>query len=151
MDISLKEQLYAHCFKYVEERLSRLQKNIGSLEEALTSETKSSAGDKHETGRAMIQLEREKLGQQLAEAQNLKEVFQKIPLKTTANTISLGSLVQTTGLHYYLSISVGEIKLQGQTFYAIAPNTPMGKLLMGKAKGDAVIFNTKEFTILAIN
>ncbi len=39
---------------------------------ALFSETKSSAGDKHETGRAMLQLEMEKTSQQLAVINQMK-------------------------------------------------------------------------------
>lgn len=64
---NLKKDAYNFCVLFVNERLARIQGQIKELETALTSETKSSAGDKHETGRAMIQLEREKLGQQLAE------------------------------------------------------------------------------------
>ena len=37
------------------------------IKEALFEEIKSSVGDKHETGRAMLQLEREKVGNQFYE------------------------------------------------------------------------------------
>ena len=66
----IKRQLYSQCVDFVEERLSNIQNQIRAIQESLTSETKSSAGDKHETGRAMLQLEREKAGQQLAEVEN---------------------------------------------------------------------------------
>ena len=63
--MNIKQQLYKHCQEFVNQKLDTIQKTILSNKEALNSETKSSAGDKHETGRAMLQLEMEKAGQQL--------------------------------------------------------------------------------------
>ncbi|MCM4150410.1 3-oxoacyl-ACP synthase [Arenibacter sp. N53] len=150
MDQPLKQQLYGFCQLFVESRLKRIQNNIDSLQEALGSETKSSAGDKHETGRAMIQLEREKLGKQLAEVNLLQELFKKIPLKTNLSHIGLGSVVYTNHQNFYIGISAGEIRVDGVSFYAIAPNTPVGKLLMGKVVGDIVFFNAKEIQLRQI-
>ena len=71
--LKIKENLYLQCVDFVENRFQTIQKTIDEIQESLTSETKSSAGDKHETGRAMLQLEREKAGNQLAEIQKTKE------------------------------------------------------------------------------
>ena len=77
-NLELKQQLYKLCQDFVENRKKTVQKNINEIQESLTSETKSSAGDKHETGRAMLQLEREKVGHQLAEIEKLEEMKKKI-------------------------------------------------------------------------
>ncbi|GGW24618.1 3-oxoacyl-ACP synthase [Arenibacter certesii] len=145
-----KEELYKSCKTYIDERLSRIQGRIASLQEALTSESKSSAGDKHETGRAMIQLEREKLGKQLAEVQLLQERFKKVPLQNKSDQVIQGSVVYTTKHHYYIGISAGEIIVAEERFYAIAPDTPMGKILMGKSIGEKISFNGTEFKIKKI-
>lgn len=150
MDFSVKQQLYAFCKSFIENRFVRINNNIESLQEALNSETKSSAGDKHETGRAMIQLEREKLGNQLAEAQLLQELFKKIPLKTGFSKVGLGSVVYTDRQNYYMGVSAGELKIDGVSYFAIAPNTPIGKLLLGKVVGDVVVFNSKKMEILQL-
>jgi transcription elongation GreA/GreB family factor len=146
-----REALYRFCKSFMEQRLARIQKNIDSLQEALTSETKSSAGDKHETGRAMIQLEREKLGNQLAEAQLLQDLFKKIPLRSSLSQVGLGSVVHTDRQNYYMGISAGELKIDGVSFFAIAPNTPIGKLLLGKVVGDIVVFNSRKIKILKVD
>ena len=65
--MEIKESLLHFCQDYVRQKQEVLKKRGASLQESLNSETKSSAGDKHETGRAMVQLEQEKLGQQLQE------------------------------------------------------------------------------------
>lgn len=151
MDESVKQQLYGFCKSFIENRLVRINSSIDSLQEALTSETKSSAGDKHETGRAMIQLEREKLGNQLAEAQLLQELFNKIPLQASSTQVGLGSLVLTDQQNYYMGISAGELKIDGVSYFAIAPNTPIGKLLLGKVVDDVVVFNTRKIIIQQID
>ena len=147
---SSREALYRFCEKFIESRYARINSNIDSLQEALTAETKSSAGDKHETGRAMIQLEREKLGHQLAEIQLLQELFKKIPIKTGSSKVGLGSVVYTDMQNYYMGVSAGELKIDGVSYFAIAPNTPIGKLLLGKVVGDTVVFNSKKMEILQL-
>lgn len=147
----LKQQLYDHCQGYIQNRLGRIQKNIQEIQEALGSETKSSAGDKHETGRAMIQLEREKLGVQLSEIQKVQELFKRVPLSGQSLTVSLGSLVTTNTNSYYLAVSAGEVHIDGEIYYAIAPNTPIGKLLLGKTQNETITFNGKDILITTIS
>lgn len=146
-DLQIKQQLYAQCVNFVEDRYSKIQNQINQIQESLTSETKSSAGDKHETGRAMLQLEREKAGQQLAEVEILKEALSKIDVAKTSEIVGLGSVVTTSNANYYLAISAGQITANSQSFFAISPNTPMGLLLMGKRIGDVVVFRDNKFVI----
>lgn len=146
-DLKIKETLYRSCTHFVEDRLDTIKATIRDIQVSLTSETKSSAGDKHETGRAMLQLEREKAGSQLAEIQKVKEVLSKIDINKTLVKIGLGSLVYTSKLNYFIAISAGEIVIENQHFYAISPSTPMAKLLLSKAEGDSVQFRNSIFTI----
>jgi len=73
-----KNALFNACLEFVDSRLNAITHTINEIQVSLTSETKSSAGDKHETGRAMLQLEREKAGNQLAEIKKTKEILFKI-------------------------------------------------------------------------
>ena len=145
--MSIKAQLYNQCVQFVENRLQTIKKTISEIQESLTSETKSSAGDKHETGRAMLQLEREKAGNQLSEIQKVKETLYKINIDNTSETISLGSVVYTSKSNYFIAISTGELKINNELFYAISPSTPIGQLLIGKQVNDDVQFRNQEFKI----
>ncbi|WP_400075637.1 3-oxoacyl-ACP synthase [Winogradskyella sp. R77965] len=148
--MSVKQQLYNRCETLLNERLRIIQQTIADIQNNLQSETKSSAGDKHETGRAMLQLEREKAGNQLAEIQKLTETLHKIDVKIKHKTIALGSVVKTTDLNYFISVSVGEIKLKNKSFYGISVATPIGKLLISKSVGDEIRFRAKTFTIIDV-
>ena len=148
--LELKQQLYTKCVDFVEERFLNIQSQIKQIQESLTSETKSSAGDKHETGRAMLQLEREKAGQQLAEVEKLRETLSKIVVTKSSETISLGSVVFTTKANYFIAISAGQMVVGADQFFAISPNTPIGLLLMGKTVVDEIVFREQAFLIEAV-
>lgn len=148
--MKLKQQLYSLCSDFVENRKNAIQGTINEIKESLTSETKSSAGDKHETGRAMLQLEREKAGHQLAEIEKLTESLSKIDTSITSKTVGLGSVVFTAQANYFIAISAGQLDVESQLFYAISPRTPIGMLLMGKTVGDAVVFRDNKFAIQAV-
>lgn len=146
-ELKIKELLYAECLKSIQQRFKAIKHTIEEIQRSLTSETKSSAGDKHETGRAMLQLEREKAGNQLAEIQKTKELLSKIDVFKSSKKVSLGSLVYTSNANYFIAISAGELTIENNTFYAISSNTPIGKLLMSKSVGDAIQFREQRFKI----
>ncbi|WP_108245673.1 3-oxoacyl-ACP synthase [Muricauda brasiliensis] len=147
----MKKALLEFCWDYVNERSERLKKQSEELQESLGSETKSSAGDKHETGRAMVQLEQEKLGQQLQEIDTTRGILRKIKIDGSSEKIRLGSLVQTSMAHYFLAISAGAFNQNNTIVYCISTNAPIAKLLLGKEKGERFTFNGKEQDILEVD
>jgi transcription elongation GreA/GreB family factor len=149
--MDLKKQLYQQCLDDVNERLETINKTILSNQTALHSETKSSAGDKHETGRAMLQLEMEKAGQQLKSVQQMKDILARIDPEKRSELAILGSLVETSLGTYFLSVSVGQIVLENQSYFAISTSSPIGKLLIGKEQGAILAWNGKEFQVNKIS
>ena len=145
--MTLKHNLYQQCLQLVDTRYQSIQRQIEDLQHSLLSETKSSAGDKHETGRAMVQLEREKAGRQLAEINKLRTTLSQLNIDNTPSHVSLGSIVFTSKANYFIAVSLGAIEVDNQTFYAISPGTPIGQLLMGKIIKDEVTFNGNSFVI----
>lgn len=143
---------------YLEETLNFLQNKIKAIEHALNetqesanSDSKSSAGDKHETSRAMAHLENERLAGQLANLQDQAEVLYKINPEIKSDTINFGSIVITDKNSFFISVGIGKILGQTKNFYAIASNSPVGKNLLGKKVGDSVLFVNSEEKILSIN
>ena len=145
--MNIKKQLYNYCQEFVNQKLETIQKTISSNKEALNSETKSSAGDKHETGRAMLQLEMEKAGQQLKVVQKMQEQISRIDVNSKNSIGCLGSLITTNSHNYYLAISIGKVTINSEDYFVISPNSPIGKLLLGKTKGGNITFNNLEISI----
>ncbi len=145
--MNLKEKLYLACNDFLYERHKVVINRIQSIQESLNSETKSSAGDKHETGRAMLQLEREKAGNQLLAIEQQQKVLKRISVQNSTDVIRLGSVVETDKKKFYLAISVGQLVVENQTYYGVAAASPIGKLLIGKRVGDEITFNNITYSI----
>jgi transcription elongation GreA/GreB family factor len=143
----IKKALFAKCEAFVSEKINSLERGLESHQKALASETKSSAGDKHETGRAMLQLEMEKSGRQLQEVLQLKVLLEKISLQQQSEVIRLGSLVTTNRGIYFLAISMGMIAHRQKTYFAISPSSPIGNLLLGKRIGENILFQGRKLSI----
>ncbi|MCA0131228.1 3-oxoacyl-ACP synthase [Winogradskyella alexanderae] len=148
--MNLKQKLYNCTQDILNDRLKVIQTTISGIQNALLSETKNTAGDKHETGRAMLQLEREKAGQQLAEIQKQFEILNKINPRQVHSKVALGSIVFTTLSNYFISTSVGEIQLKNQNFFAISMASPIATLIAGKTTDQSFLFRNEEITITKI-
>lgn len=146
--MSLKEQLFLACRDFISKKRLVIENVISEIETSLQSETKSSAGDKHETGRAMLQLEREKAGNQLAEIDKQEELLSKIDISKANTTVSLGSVVFTTEASYFLAIGVGEIIVDNRKFYAVSTKAPISQALLGKRVDDNIVFRDRKFKII---
>jgi transcription elongation GreA/GreB family factor len=148
--MTLKEKLYRACEKFIETRHKNIENQINQVQAALLEETKSSAGDKHETGRAMLQLEQEKLGSQLLEAQRISAKLTRINLQLTSDKVTLGSIVYSSQVNYFIAISAGQIEINGVNFFAISPETPIGQLLLNKKADESVKFRGQNITLTKI-
>ncbi len=147
---SIKMALHQRCLELAEERIASLQHILKEAQQAANNETKSSAGDKHETGRAMAQLETEKLTAQLSEALNIKQNLTQINPTNTNNTVVLGSVVYTNKGNFYIAASIGKVSIENEVFFAISPASPIGKLLLTKKEKEIFSLNGNEYTVLAV-
>ena len=148
--MSLKEELYNQCLNYVKTRMDAAQQGIDEAQQASKDDTKSSAGDKYETGRAMMQQETDRNMAQLNEANKLKVALNSINAAITHTTIDTGSVVKTNNGNFYLAISAGMLNVNGESYFAISPASPIGFKLKGLKVGDKFELNGKAYVIEAV-
>lgn len=124
---------------------------MAAAQESSNSETKSSAGDKYETGREMANQERDRHAAQLHEAQHLLAALQKMNPELCSDTVRPGALITTNLGLFYLSIGAGKLATaEGQEFVAVSPAAPILAALNGKRVGEEVLFNGKKVQVLAV-
>jgi transcription elongation GreA/GreB family factor len=146
-----KKLIHSQILIEVKNRINNLKLILGEMFDAASgNDVKNSAGDKHETGVAMAQLEQEKLTKQINELLKLQESLQKINPTITQSKIGVGSLVETNNGWYYFSVGIGTVTVEDNVIFAINPKAPIGELLIGKTKGDKVQFNGKTTEILIV-
>jgi hypothetical protein len=151
-DKQLKEKLYDLCLEYASSRLDTLKHAIGEARESANDDSKSSAGDKHETGRAMAQLEQEKLSVQLQEAEKVLNALQMIERGRISSTIMNGSIIITDRGNYFLAISAGKLIVENDIYFAVSPASPIGiAFLNHKDISSAFIFNGMSYIIKKVS
>lgn len=142
-----KKALYNYCVDFVNQRIESIRQALSSARESADEETKSSSGDKYETGRAMMQIEMENQMIQLQEARKLEDALRLIRPEVRTERVQPGSLVITGQGNFYLTIGIGKISLDEKDYFILAPSSPLGQLLLDKKVSDEYTFNGRTFKI----
>jgi transcription elongation GreA/GreB family factor len=146
----LKEALYQQCIDYVQQRMAAAQQGIDEAQQAAKDDTKSSAGDKYETGREMAQQETNRNMAQLTEANKLKIALNAITTSGVTNRVENGSVVTTNNGNFYIAISAGVLTVNGDSYFAISPASPIGLKLKGLQVNDEFNLNGKLYKVESI-
>ena len=146
-----KEKLIQHLLSLVEEKINTAKAEIESAREAQKNETKSSAGDKYETSREMMTQEIEKHSKSLADAELQRNILNHLSALKPSKCVELGSWVETNHGHYFLATGMGSIKTDAFTIQTISLQSPIGKALLNKKRGDRFEFNGKQYSILNVD
>lgn len=119
-------------------------------ESAASLETKSSAGDKYETGRAMLHLERERAASLLQTNRRLLEAFRQIKFNTISTECIPGALLELNTGYYLFGISIGELHYRESKIITLSLASPLGKALFCKKPEESLIFRDKQLRVLQI-
>ncbi|MEJ6582469.1 MAG: hypothetical protein QNL61_08510 [Crocinitomicaceae bacterium] len=144
-----KSEILTHLNALVDEKIHSIQLRYDDLNNDLSSDHKSSAGDKHETGRAMTQLEQEKLAGQLNQLEQQKETLSKIEINSPSK-IQFGSLIKTSSGTFFMSIGLGKVEIKNAPVFCVSTSSPAGQKLMDLTSGDSYEFNGIKNTILDV-
>lgn len=144
---TLKEQLHLLCSQYISTREADIKRMIADVRDAIANETKSSAGDKYETSREMMQQDIDQHMARLNELHKMRQTLDQIPTTHTAAAVMPGSVVYTNNGNYYIAISAGPLTVDGTKYYAISAASPIGTQLMSKTEGATIMLNGKSFVV----
>lgn len=149
MDQDFKERLLRHCIDSISIRLDELSDSLKGLQKAANEETKSTAGDKYETGRAMAMLEKEKFAARYQEAEKQLRTLRQIRL-TKNHLVQTGSLVKANDIWYFIAASLGKVQFEAEDIYVISAVAPLAQALLGMRESDTSNWRGKPLTIQRI-
>jgi len=146
-----KAAVVAQLRTVLERRAAALQSELSATLEARNSDTKSSAGDKHEVGRAMVQQELDQLEARLVSIRSMQQELARVPMDGVHEHVGFGSLVTTNQGTYFIAIGLGAVEAKNGTCYAISLASPIGQALRGRRTGDVVTVNGRAIRILDVS
>jgi len=145
----IKGEVLDIALKRTRERITMIESALETARDSSNDDTKSSAGDKYETSREMIQQDINRYQKQLVE-----DLQQLISIESLSNdvidVVRLGTLVQTNVGLYLIATSIGAVKIGTNNIFVISPASPIGQLLIGKKIGDSFVFNNVNQKVIAI-
>ena len=128
----------------IKDKTQLLKFELDSINKEKNNLKKSSAGDKFEISRALIQTEYDKIHNQLLIFKNQLRAIKSISLTDKKKKVGVGSFIKTNKSFYFISIGLGKQIIDNNAINIISLSSPIGKLLNNKKKGDKIVFNNKE-------
>lgn len=145
--MKFKQKVYGQYLELISDRIRLLRTTLADLKESSSNETKSTAGDKHETALAMLQIEQKNVSQQLKEVLDQKILFGQINPALSKPEAGIGSLLKTNKGYLFLSLALGKTNVDGSVIMAISPRSPLGQKLIGLKGGDTAEINGIQYII----
>ena len=145
--MTLKQKIHHHYLQIADDKIGVLRKVLADLKETGANETKSTAGDKHETALAMLQIEQANTRAQLKEVSDQKLVLEKINPALSTVTVVNGSLIKTNRGWLYMSTALGKATAKDITVIALSSQSPLGKKLLGLSVGEVAEINNTTYVI----
>jgi transcription elongation GreA/GreB family factor len=144
-----KTDLVSFAQKLIAEKIDRVKNILAEISDSIVNESKSSAGDKHETSRAMLHLEEEKNRKMLSVLLKERSTLQAINTNQVHNTITIGSLLSASDKYFFIGIGLGAREINGAQVILISSHSPITKQLIGKKIGE--VFTLANETLLIEN
>jgi propanediol dehydratase small subunit len=148
--MSLKKELLDNCKKFAANKLKTVEDAIADLKLSAYNETKSSVGDKYETGRAMIQNEIEKNAAQLKVWQNQLLELERLNPEYSPSKAEFGAIVYCSTANYFIAEACGKYIIEDKMYITVSKNSPVYLAMAGCLKGENFDFNTQKIKILEI-
>ena len=156
MTIPTKTELITDIIRHLERAVIEAQESLNSLNQSMTEETKSSAGDKYETQREMLQAELNLAEKQkslrLSNLNTFKHLISAADNSTDDTKCTPGKFLhlhfQNQPLLVFFGLGFGDIKTNAFSIKGVGTDSPLGQILMNQCKGDQITFNQKSISIL---
>lgn len=145
----LSKELVSAAETILLNKLNDIQRGLEELDQALQNETKSSAGDKYETSREMINQEQQKLSELQMKTKRMLDLLKHSEYRSTGE-VKTGALVKTDKTYLHISIPLGKVETKNTSAFFISPTSPLAQALLGKKTGEDATFNGITHKILEV-
>jgi transcription elongation GreA/GreB family factor len=145
-EILVKRKIWEQCFNLQASTVDAARKTMLQAEESANSEIGSSE-ESFDSFREQCQKEREMYSKKLEEASFGLEILRRMDPDYTSEAVAMGAVVKTAIQTFFISISLGEVNVNGEKAYAVSTQSPIYKAMEGKRKGETFKFRDQDVLI----
>lgn len=133
--------------KVIDDKVIKSKEYMNSIEQSIQGESKSTAGDKHDTTRELMQQERNKAAQNLSNQILAQKTVIQLLNSSSSERVGFGSLIETDKGIIFIGLALGKVLCDQDEVICISPLSPLAKVFEGSVVGDCVYFNTIQYQI----
>lgn len=146
---TLKQQLLAECRRIQQEKVETARQAMLEVQES--AQNTETAEEAMESFREVCHRQRDLYARQLDEALTGLQVLRRVgEVKSPQSQPGLGSVVVTDSQRFYVSLSLGEIKVEGQPYFALSAFSPLYQAMANSQTGTSFVFRGKSYQIKEI-
>jgi len=142
--LELKRKLLEKCFEE-QDRLINTTRSV--MDEAQQGAEDEQSRDWYDSIKTQLMGRRDMFARQLNKSIDERAILERIDPNKENDQVNFGAVVKTNDQKLFISISLGKIELNKETYFAISPQVPLFKAMEGLKKGDSFVFNGKKHQI----
>jgi anti-sigma28 factor (negative regulator of flagellin synthesis) len=147
--INLKKSLVEYCKNRLEIKLKELMVIYQSLIDSIQTDSKSSAGDKHETFKSMMHIEQEKMQTQIKMINQQINIINQLKVEKK-NRIENGTLIVTDSKVFFIAASLGLASISDQSFFIVSLDSPIIQFMKKQSINTMFTFQSTNYKIIDI-
>jgi transcription elongation GreA/GreB family factor len=131
--------------------LRRVRGAFEELQGSLEGESKSTAGDKHETGRAMVQMEMEQAAGRLSRVEGMIRQWHALEPARGRQEVRPGAVVTTDQGGFVMGVAWGAFDVpKAEAWRAISADAPLAQAMRAASPGSTVEFRGRIWQIISV-
>ncbi|MES2387269.1 MAG: hypothetical protein V4543_04665 [Bacteroidota bacterium] len=148
--LELKQRLLAECVRMQNTVVDNARKAMNEYQESAMEYDESAEDNMVDSYREEMQNKRDMFARQLEHALEDLAMLHKVAADREQDSALFGSVIITESQKLFISISLGQIKLDNEQFFAISPAAPLFKAMNGVKSGQSFNFRDKQTMILEV-
>lgn len=145
-ELELKKRLLQECTRILNEQISAAKAAMDDAQES-ANEHQGAIEDKFESFREACHIQRDMYARQLDELITTMALLKRVNATKLINEVAFGTVVQTELQNYFIGVSLGEIKIDDISYFAISGMSPVFKAMAGKTAGETFNFRENDYKI----
>ncbi len=144
-----KKSLLQECILMQQKIVDNAHKAMKDAQES-ANEGEGGMEEKFESFREQMHQDRDMFARQLDEAVSSLALLKKVDVNKEVTSVSFGAVVVTEHQKFFVNISLGQLVFNGETIFAISPQTPIYQAMAGKKVGETFDFRDRKVKILEL-
>ena len=148
--LKIKQALLSEALRMQRATIDNVRKAMVEAQES-ANDNEDDTEEKLFSGyREEMQNKRDMFARQLDQAIDDQALLQKVNVQEEHPVAEFGSVIVTEAQKLFVSISLGQIKVGNDAYFAISPSAPIYKALVGKKIGETFEFREKKTKVLDV-